>query len=177
MTNKHVGLRLGTAFAVLIALLVGIVQLGLRRMHEIDDILRNIAVGQSDKLQLAGEVLTLSNRNSRITMEIFLVQDRSLTRTLLAERSENTKKISELITKVASRCESENEKQRLYAVEETRKPYIDSYLRAIHLLVDEGKHEAAVTVMVNEVLPALFRYHAALDEFVVFQKRQLDIAD
>src|SRR6202167_1095345 len=177
MTNKHVGLRLGTAFAVLIALLVGIVQLGLRRMHEIDDILRNIAVGQSDKLQLAGEVLTLSNRNSRITMEIFLVQDRSLTRTLLAERSENTKKISELITKVASRCESENEKQRLYAVEETRKPYIDSYLRAIHLLVDEGKHEAAVTVMVNEVLPALFRYHAALDEFVVFQKSQLDIAD
>jgi hypothetical protein len=34
---------LGTAFAVLIVLLVGIGQLGLRRMHEIDDILRNIA--------------------------------------------------------------------------------------------------------------------------------------
>ena len=79
MTNKHVGLRLGMAFAVLIALLVGIGQLGLRRMHEIGDILRNIAVGQSDKLQLAREVLTLSNRNSRITMEIFLVQDRVLT--------------------------------------------------------------------------------------------------
>ena len=177
MTNKHVGLRLGMAFAVLIALLVGIGQLGLRRMHEIDDILRNIAVGQSDKLQLAREVLTLSNRNSRITMEIFLVQDRVLTGVLLAERSENTKKISELMTKVASRCESDNEKRRLYAVEKTRKPYIDSYLRAIHLLVDEGKHDAAVTVMVNEALPALFKYHAALDEFVDFQKSQLDTAD
>jgi len=165
------------AFAVLIALLVGVGQLGLRRMREIDDILRNIAVGQSDKLQLAREVLTLSNQNSHITMEIFLVQDRALTRMLLAERSENTKKISELMTKVASRCESENEKRRLHAVEETRKPYIDSYLRALHLLVDEGKHEAAVTVMVNEALPALFKYHAVLDEFVDFQKSQLDIAD
>jgi len=174
--NKYIGLRLGVAFAVLIAVLVGIGQLGLRRMHEINDTLSGISGARSDKLQLAREALTWSNRNSRITLEVFLVQDRPLTGMLLAERAENTKKISELVAKIASRCESEDEKQRLLAVEKTRKPYIDSYLRAIHLLVDEGKHDAAVAVMVNEAVPALLKYHAAWDEFVEFQQIQLDVA-
>jgi diguanylate cyclase (GGDEF)-like protein/PAS domain S-box-containing protein len=174
--GKHIGLRLGVAFAVLIAVLVGIGQLGLRRMHEINDTLSGITGARSDKLQLAREALALSNRNSRITMEIFLVQDRAQTGMLSAERSENTKKISGLMVEIASRCESEEEKQRLSAVEETRRPYIDSYLRALHLLVDEGEHDAAVGVMVNETLPALFKYHAAWDEFVGFQQSRLDMA-
>ena len=176
MDNRHVGLRLGLAFAVLIALLVGIGQFGLRRMHEINDTLSSITEGRSDKLQLAREVLTFSNRNSRITMEIFLLHDRAKTAMLLAERSENTEKISGLVAKIASRSESENEKRRLFAVEQMRKTYVDSYLRALHLLINEGKRDAAVAVMVNETLPALFKYHAALDEFVGFQTVQRDIA-
>jgi diguanylate cyclase (GGDEF)-like protein/PAS domain S-box-containing protein len=44
------------------------------------------------------------------------------------------------------------------------------------LLVDEGEHDAAVAVMVNETLPALVKYHAAWEEFVDFQKDQLTIA-
>jgi len=94
----------------------------------------------------------------------------------LATRAENTRKITELVAEITSRCESEKERQLLAAVEGTRKPYIDSYLRAIHLLVDERKHDAAVAVMVNETLPALVKYHAAWDEFVDFQKNQRDIA-
>jgi len=38
--RKRMGLRLGVAFAVLIAVLVGIGQLGLRRMHEVNDTLK-----------------------------------------------------------------------------------------------------------------------------------------
>ncbi len=164
------------AFAVLIAMLVGIGQSGLRRMKEIEENLGNITGRRFDKLQLAREALTLSNRNSRITMEIFLVQDRAQTDMLLATRAENTKKISKLVAEITSRCESEKEKQRLSAVEGTRKPYIDSYLRALHLLVDKGERDAAVAVMVNETLPALLKYHAAWDEFVDFQKDQGNIA-
>src|ERR1035438_5359880 len=164
------------AFAVLITMLVGIGQSGLHRMKEIDATLSDITGRRSDKLQLAREALTLSNRNSRITMELFLVQDRALTGMLLAARAENTKNISALMAEIASRCESEKEKQRLSAVEGARKPYIDSYLRALHLLVDERKHNAAASVMVNEALPALLKYHAAWDEFVALPRSQLDMA-
>ena len=176
MTNEHIGLRLGIAFAVLIAILVGIGELGLHRMKEVDDTLRDITGRQMNNVRLVREAMTLSNRNSRITMELFLLQDRAQIGMLLAERSENTKTISALVAEIQGRCELEKEKRLLAAVEEARKPYVESYLRALHLLVDERKHEAAVTVMVNQTLPALLKYHAAWDDFVAFQKTQLDMA-
>jgi diguanylate cyclase (GGDEF)-like protein/PAS domain S-box-containing protein len=174
--NKRIGLRLGLAFVVLIAILAGVGQLGLRRMHEINDTFSDITGRRSEKLQLAREALALSNGNSRITMEIFLVQDPALTSKLLAARLDNTRKISELVAEIDGRCESEKERQQLSAINQARKPYVESYQRALHLLVDEKKHDAAATVMVNETLPALFKYHAAWDEFVDFQKGQLDLA-
>jgi hypothetical protein len=117
MRSKHTGLRLGVAFAVLITMLAGIGQLGLRRMTEIEKNLSDITGTRSEELQLAREALMLSNRNSRITMELFLVQDRAQTGMLLTTRAENTKKISELVAEITSRCESEKEKQGLSAVE------------------------------------------------------------
>ena len=176
LKSKHIGLRLGMAFAVLTAMLVGVGQLGLRRMKTIDESLTDITGRRSDKLQLAREALRLSNLGSRITMEIFLVQDRAMTGMLLAARAENSEKISELLTEIARRSESEKEKQQLSAVYGARKLYVDSYLRALHLLVDARKHDAAATVMVNETLPALLKYHAAWDEFLQFQKNQVDRA-
>ena len=176
MKNKHIGLSLGLAFIVLIGILAGVGQLGLRRMHEINDSFSDITGRRSDKLQLARQALALSNGNSRITMEIFLVQDPALTTKLLAARLDNTRKISELMAEIDGRCESEKERQQLSAINQARKPYVESYQRALHLLVDEKKHDAAATVMVNETLPALFKYHAAWDEFVDFQKGQLDLA-
>jgi diguanylate cyclase (GGDEF)-like protein/PAS domain S-box-containing protein len=110
-------------------------------------------------------------------MEIFLLQDRAQTNVLLATRAENTKKISALMAEITRRCESAEEKQRLSAVEATRKPYIDSYLRALHLLLDERERDAAVAVMVNETLPALVKLHAAWEEFVDFQRDQMIIAN
>ena len=95
---------------------------------------------------------------------------------LLATRAENTKKISALVAEITIRCESAGEKQRLSAVESARKPYIDSYLRALHLLVDERERDAGVAVMVDETLPALVKYHAAWEEFVDFQRDQMIIA-
>ncbi|MGA9804025.1 MAG: EAL domain-containing protein [Terriglobales bacterium] len=168
---------MGVAFAVLIAMLVGIGQSGLRRMKEIDGSLGDITGRRSDKLQLSREALRLSNRNSRITMEIFLVQDRAQTNLLLARRAAITKKITALVAEITSRCESAEERQRLSAVGATRKPYVDSYLRALHLLVDERKRDVAVAVMVNETLPALVKYHAAWEEFVDFQRDQMIIAN
>jgi hypothetical protein len=88
------------AFAVLIALFAGIGQLGLRRMHEINDTLSDITGRRSDKLQLAREALKLSNRNSRIAMEIVLVENRAHAETLLTVRAENSKNIAKLVEEV-----------------------------------------------------------------------------
>ncbi|MGA9550615.1 MAG: hypothetical protein WBR30_00095, partial [Candidatus Sulfotelmatobacter sp.] len=78
------------AFAVLIAMLIGIGQSGLRRMKEIDENLKEITGKRSEKRDLAQEALTFSNRNSRITMEIFLEPDKTHVAALLATRANDT---------------------------------------------------------------------------------------
>ena len=175
-SKQHIGLRLGVAFAVLIALLLGIAQLGLRRMQTIDETLGDITGRQLTNLQLARKALALSNDNNRIVMQIVLVENRALVKTMLATRSENTKEITKLVDESERHCASEKEKQLLSAVKRARKPYVESYLRAIHLLVDDGRHDEAEAVVVNEVLPALLKYHVAWNEFVEFQKNEVDVA-
>ena len=46
MKSKHIGLRLGIAFSVLIAILAGVGQLGLGRMRVINDTLSGITEKQ-----------------------------------------------------------------------------------------------------------------------------------
>ena len=164
------------AFAVLIAILVGVGQLGIRRMRVINETLNDITGMQSAKLELARRALMLSNTNSRIAMEIVLVENRALVGTLLAVRSENSKEISRLLEEIEGRCGSEKEKRLLSAVKRARAPYVESYLQAIRLLVDGESRDEAEAVVVNETLPALIKYHAAWDEFVEFQKDQVGAA-
>src|ERR1039457_3698949 len=164
------------AFAVLIAILMGVGQLGIRRMRVINETLNDITGKQSAKLELAQRALMISNTNSRIAMEIVLVENRALVGRLLAVRSENSKEISRLLEEIESRCGSEKEKQLLSAVKRAREPYVESYLQAIRLLVDEERRDEAEAVVVNETLPALIKYHAAWDEFVGFQKDQVSAA-
>jgi diguanylate cyclase (GGDEF)-like protein/PAS domain S-box-containing protein len=176
LNTKRIGLRLDVAFAVLIALLAGIGQFGLRRMQRIDETLSDITGKKSTDLELARTALMTSNDNIRIVMEIVLVENRRLVEPLLVARSQNSKEITKLIEESESRCESEKEQQLLSEVKRTRQPYLESSQRAIHLLVDERKHDEAETVMVNETLPALHTYHAAWERFVELQKEELDAA-
>ena len=164
------------AFAVLIALLAGIGQFGLRRMQTIDETLGQITGKLLTDLELARRALAISNDNNRIVMQIVLVKDKAVIETLLATRSQNSKEITRLMEESERRCDSEKEKQLVSAVKRARKPYVASCQRAIHLHVDEGKHEAAETVVVNETLPALLRYHGAWNDFVEFQNDEVSIA-
>ncbi len=145
-------------------------------MQAIDKSLSDITGSKSTNLDLAQRALMISNDNNRIVMEIVLVENRRLVEPLLAARSRNSKEITKLIEESESRCKSAKEKQVLSEVKRTRQPYVESFQRAIHLLVDERKHDEAEMVMVNETLPALHTHHAAWEQFVEFQRKALEAA-
>jgi diguanylate cyclase (GGDEF)-like protein/PAS domain S-box-containing protein len=176
LKTKRIALKLGIAFTVLIALLAGIAQFGLRRMQTIDETFFDVTGRKLVALQVARRAMKLSDDNSRIAMEIVLVENRPLVNTLSAVRSENSNEITRLLAESEHYRESEKEKQLLSDVKKAREPYVESYLRAIHLLVDEGKHDEAEAVIVKETIPALQKYHAAWDEFVEFQSDEVDAA-
>ena len=116
MTSRQIGLRLGIAFGLLVAILIGIGYLGLSRMNQINANLNDVIGRQWTTLHLSRQALSYSSRNSRITMEIFLLKDRRVIDSLLKSRAENTQRITELVTKIESQCNSPKEKQLLVAV-------------------------------------------------------------
>ncbi|MFZ0813906.1 MAG: ATP-binding protein [Candidatus Sulfotelmatobacter sp.] len=176
LASREIAVRLGLAFSLLVALLIAVGDLGLRRVDRVNVDLQEVMSTQWNKVRLSREAVTHSNRNSRITMQIFLLKDRKHIDDILKNRVENTTEISELLAKLKGLCQSEEERKLLIAIEEARARYIESYLRALRLLLDEGKRDEAVAVMSQEATPALLEYHAAWDEFVSFQGNQLELA-
>src|SRR5712692_6349983 len=174
--NEYIGLRLGIAFSLLIAILVGVGWLGLSRMGRINADLEEIVNKRWAKVQLAREAMNYSSLNNRITMEIFLLKDRAEIDPLLVRRAENTERISILVKKIEAQLESEKEKELLAAVNAARWPYVDSYKYALRLLLEEHKPEEAREAMVSVTLPNLIRYHDTYNAFVAFEGGQMDEA-
>ncbi len=171
-----IGLKLGVAFALLVGILIGISVLGLGRMDQIKAHLEDVLGARWARLQLAREALMYSNENSRITMKIFLVNDKRLIDPLLARRAENTQKISELLAQIKSQCESPDEKRFLAVVEDAQAPYVASYSRALQSLVEEQQPEAARAIMFQETTPALYKYQNAWSKFMQFEMEQINKA-
>jgi hypothetical protein len=75
LATRQAVVRLGLAFGLLISLLVTVGNLGLRRMDHINADLQDMMGKQWAKLRLSREAATSSHRNSRITLQIFLLKD------------------------------------------------------------------------------------------------------
>ena len=176
MKNHYVGTKLALAFGALIAILIGIGLFALRRMDQTNANLLNVLEDRRVKVHLAREALVYSSRNSRITMEIFLLDRKPLIEPLLAQRAANTQRITEIVAKIEKQCDSQQEKQQLAAVKDARSPYVMSYLRALHVLLEERKEAAARSIMVQETTPALFKYHEAWNEFLKLEMDEMDRA-
>ena len=173
LASGEVAIRLGLAFALVVALLVAVGNLALRRMDQINADLQDITGSRLTELHIAREAATYSTRNSRLTMQIFLVKDKKEIGALLADREENTKRIAALIAKLDGLCDAEEEARLMGVVKDTRRRYIESYGIALHLLLDERQPDAAAAVMVERATPALLRYQAAWEGFVRYQEDQI----
>ncbi|HXZ80258.1 MAG TPA: EAL domain-containing protein [Terriglobales bacterium] len=176
LSAGRIAFFLAVAFTVLVGILIAVGELGIKRMDQINADFEDILGRRWNKLQLSREALAYSNRNVRITMLVFLTQDKDQTDQLLATRAENTRKIAELLAQIEKKCDSEEEKRLVAAVQRARVVYIESYLHALHLLLEEHRYDAAVAVMVQQTTPALRQYQAAWDDFVRFQMNQVELA-
>src|ERR1039458_4801469 len=160
--SRQLSLGLGMSFALLIVILLGTAYLTLQRMQRMNASAQDTLNEGLLELRLGQEALRYSNENSRITMHIFLLQRQEEIDGLLARRAENTRQISSLLAALQPHCQSAEEKRLLEKVKQTRGLYVDSYRRALHLLLTEKNRAAATEVMVQETTPALDRYHAEI---------------
>jgi diguanylate cyclase (GGDEF)-like protein len=176
LAPEQIAFRLTIAFGVLVGLLVAIGYLGLHRMDQTNANLDDVLGSRWTKLRLAREALTYSNQNSRTTLQIFLIEDRGEITSLLDKRAEVSKKIAARLAEIRPRCDAQEEKSLLSAVEDLRGRYMRDYLRALHVLLEDHNRGEATEIMTKQTTPALLQYHAEWEEFIRYEMDQVDIA-
>lgn len=169
--GRLVTIRLGLSFALLIVGLLTLAWWVGSRVRRADSELERVVAERPEKLRLIYEALHYSTVNSRITMQV-LVQ-RSASPDLLASRLENSRRITELIGVLDSRCDSEHERKLLASIKEARRRYLDIHQRALKLLLEKNDANMARDLMLNEGTSALFAYHALWHDLAYFEIRQL----
>jgi C4-dicarboxylate-specific signal transduction histidine kinase len=174
-TQCSVSKRLVCAFCLLIGLLVGVARLALDRMEQVDKSVEDLAGLRWAKVKLSRQALACSAANSRITLEAFLMTDPRRSEALLGEREGNSKTISNLVEKIQRSVQSPEEERLLADVKEARQPYIESYLKALKLQLEDKEFEEARSVMLDSTIPLQIKYHENWQKFVEYQGRQMDI--
>jgi PAS domain S-box-containing protein len=128
------------------------------------------------KLKLAEEVLDYSNHNIQLTIEIFLTQAANDIAPLLAQRVENSAKISTLIQQIREHVDTEKEQELLdsastqwaWAYDYHQNPYPLPPINGRKLVMPR-------TAMLNVMLPLLLDNHS-WKVFIEFLRAQMELA-
>jgi PAS domain S-box-containing protein len=173
---QDVRFRLGAAFAILLAVLAVFGWYSVSRLQRLNAQIQNAVYARWAEEGLVREAFRLSDLNNRISLVIFLLDDTEEIQRLIAERAANTQRISELIRAIKPTLRAEKEKRLLAAVETARKPYIESHLQALALLLTEHKRDEARRMVIEVTLPLLTLYQDAWLAFVRCQSGEIEQA-
>jgi PAS domain S-box-containing protein len=172
MNNSPVGKKLGSAFGLLLLLLIGVGWLGLSRMSRTDADL-NLLGRDAFKLELAQQAEYYANLNIRLVMQVLILDRKEDIEIFEAKRNENREKGADVIEALRQKIDSEKEIALLANIDNARIPARNSVDRIVSLL-NQGKREEARQLMVDDTSPFLEKYQEAWDAFVQFQKDQMD---
>src|SRR5215471_12264266 len=173
MTDRSITATLLIVFLLLTLLIIGVGALSMHTMHRLNLAARNVAAQQWTDVRLSREALDYSSRNSQINFSLFLCKDPSQIDVLLAERNENSAKISTLLAELQTRVDSTAERDRLNALLETRQAYIASYQRATQLLI-AGRRSSAQEYLIHNTAPLLEAYHSTFRAYADFQTGEMN---
>jgi len=173
MNDRSITVSLLIVFLLLTLLIIGVGALGMHAMHQLNLSARNVASQQWTDVRLSREALDYSSRNSQINFSLFVCKDRPQIDALLAERNENSAKISTLLAELQTRIDSSAERDRLNVVLETRQAYISSYQRATQLLL-AGRQSDAQEYLIHSTTPLLEAYHSTFRAYADFQTDEMN---
>jgi methyl-accepting chemotaxis protein len=174
MNNLKIGTRLAVAFSALLAVMLCVGWVCLKRMAEINRNLEMILQKRYAKIKLTNAAVAKVYDNGRITEELFLLKDRSQIDALVTQVEENKQVIT---ADVASIEEGLDEKgaRLITEVKDARKPYVESFTRAKQLYL-AGKEGEAGSVVTNEMVPRLKTFFDAWQNFTSYQEQLMDNA-
>jgi diguanylate cyclase (GGDEF)-like protein len=129
------------------------------------------------KLEMVHQAVRLSNENNSITTRLFLDKDAvSRGKEVSARRDENSRHLTEIVAKLEAQSDSDQERQLLQTVQETRSPYLRDYRYALHVLLEDRDPAKAEAILLERVMPELYTYRLAWDDLSAFEMAQINVA-
>lgn len=172
MKNWSIATKLGVAFGLLVAILIGMVWLSIDRMGKMHATLERTIKNDFQKLRLTNDGARITLENGRVTMQIFLVKEGPSKQALLVLNDQLAPKGPELQKKLAEILTTDREKDLFAKVFEGRQPYVDA--RAVAKKLDAaGKHDEAVEVVDNQVMPLLNKYVQSWDALFAYEEERI----
>jgi PAS domain-containing protein len=169
---KHIPIpqRLIGTFVILIGIVGALGWIGIKHLETLRNDSERIINKRWSTLQTSFEAINQSYKNNRVLMQIFMEGTPNVTRSLLEERNRNSQQISNYLHQIDQTIDTKQERQVLDLVESRRRPYMESYLRALRLLTIEQQSDKARRVLLDESLPLLIQYQAVWEQFVNLEK-------
>ncbi len=172
--NMKIGMRLAIGFGIVLAMMLVIIGVGISRLSAVNNVTDKIVTKDWTKAVLANDVIDLANDNAKANMEIFLLTDKGKIAKTIERIDKNKNSITEKLDKLEGMIYLAEGKAILSKIKETRKAYVASFTKASKILLEGGKREDAVSIMVSDTIPALDLFIAAINDMVKLQGKILD---
>ena len=166
--NLRLGIRIGAAFAVLLALLVVITGISLTRVATLNQSIRVMVEEDFPKTVLANDIVDEINVVARALRNALLVKTPEEIKRELDRVVESRKTILDRLEKLDKLVKSDKGKDLLKAVKDAREVYVPLQQKAMDLAA-AGKRDEGVELLIKEVRPKQTTYIQAVNKLIEHQ--------
>jgi methyl-accepting chemotaxis protein len=148
------GARLGLGFGLVFAFLIIIVALAFTRAMALGEIADKLVNQDWVKAQSVHEIEAITRNNARMTMELFLTNDKDQIARIHQAMESNREKVEAMLGRLEGQVEPAEGRALLQKIRERRKDFITSFGATIKQL-EAGKRDDASRLLISETLPAI----------------------
>jgi methyl-accepting chemotaxis protein len=163
-----IGTRLGVLFGSLLLVLSVLGALELSWLGRLNAKTTAEFETRFNTTKLTNDTIANSTDNARITMQLFETTDPAREQKLNLENDEISHNIGREVAEIEKSLSSQQERDMFEVVTQNRNNYVSLRQKAKELLADK-KHDQAMTVLMDEVIPALTVYRASWVKFIDLQ--------
>jgi len=171
--NMKIGTRLAACFALLIGIMCVIAGTALKSLSSLDAANTEIANDRYVKIALATEMSASVNGAARNLRNALLARNLDEMERYLGRSEANSAKTNQSLAKLEKIINTPRGAELLKAVKDSRKDYQGPRDQLKAMIKQQKKDEGSEHLFTN-VIPLQDKYFAALNEFVEFQKSQMD---
>jgi methyl-accepting chemotaxis protein len=173
MKNWKIGTRLGTGFALVLALAAVIAAIGVMGLQRVGDGTERMAQRSLAKERLAATWLQATSNNSVRTFALVKSNDAAVQAYLQENIGRTSKLISETQKKLEAMLETPEEEALSADIKRRRTAYID-LRNAILKLKAEGKQDEAGQITDSRLVPMLSGYDGSIQAMLAHQQSEID---